>query len=356
MITNQNWKVGLLAFTISFVGPGPEVLATPVEIELERSSDLLLWESVPLTPEMFNEEGELRNPAANGSAFFRLRVRPPPPEGFVLIPAGTYQRGDAKDEQWTMMEPSRPVHDVHVSSFYMAEVPVTYGEWKEVYDWALENGYTFDRLGQRGVDSEGRELEDTPENNLHPVVKVHWQDVVKWCNARSEKEGLPPVYHLKFAPADVYRVGTNLNIIENWEVDGYRLPSEAEWEKAARGKLTGRRYPWGDEPIDATRANFAYTVGGTTAVGSYPPNRYGLHDVAGNVREWCWDPWNDQWYGDPAAAEPDSRSPDTTSARTMRGSSFRASSYEVFLAFRTYNWSTTTFDSYGFRLARSAGP
>ena len=131
--------------------------------------------------------------------------------------------------------------------------------------------------------------------------------MVKWCNARSEKEGLAPCYHTDVARTAVYRTGRVdvTNDMVNWSANGYRLPTEAEWEKAARGGLVGRRFPWGDQ-ITHSLANYSsdsiypydtsptrgyhpdYQAGGapyTSPVGNFAANGYGLYDMAGNVYE-----------------------------------------------------------------------
>ena len=109
---------------------------------------------------------------------------------------------------------------------------VTYGAWQTVYDWALNHGYGFNHAGAGKATN-------------HPVQMVDWFDCVKWCNARSQLAGLKPAY---YADAQLTHVFTNgeATPFVNWSANGCRLPTEAEWEKAARGGLRGQRFPWGN--------------------------------------------------------------------------------------------------------------
>ena len=229
-----------------------------------------------------NQSAILSNQQRLASIETRLNVSAP--DGMVLILAGTNSGTD----------PDSGVYSLTVDTFYMDCTSVTKAQWDAVYSWALTNGYSFDNAGAGRASS-------------HPVQTVNWYDTVKWCNARSEKEGRAPCYTTN---SFVYKTGLNVNVACNFSANGYRLPTAVEREYAARGGLSGKRFPWGDTithsnanyysyavysyDISLTRGyNPAYTNGAdpyTSPVGSFPPNDYGLYDMAGNITEWCWDP------------------------------------------------------------------
>jgi formylglycine-generating enzyme required for sulfatase activity len=291
------------------------------------------------------------------SAAVKLRITasgtPPVPAGFALIPAGSFDMGNALSASGDGYSWELPVHTVSVSAFYMEQNLVTKAQWDVVYTWALTNGYSFDNAGS------GKAFN-------HPVQSVSWYDCVKWCNARSEKEGLVPSYTVS---GSVYRTGQNSPVC-NMNASGYRLPTEAEWEKAARGGLSGKRFPWGDT-ITHSQANYfssssysydvsptrgynpTYGTGATpytSPVGSFAANGYGLYDMAGNVLEWCWD-WNGA-YGSGAVSDP--TGPASGSYRVYRGGRWYSNAYDCRVASR-YNCDPTySGNSVGFRCARSS--
>jgi sulfatase modifying factor 1 len=263
--------------------------------------------------------------------FYRVvaEIGPRVPQGFVRIPAGGFQMGDTFEEgPWAEL----PVHAVNVSAFFLQERETTKAEWDVVRTWALAHGYNFDNPG-------------SGKGGNHPVYFISWYDVVKWCNARSEKEGLVPCYYTDAARTQVYKTGqvnvTNDQVL--WTANGYRLPTEAEWEKAARGGLQGKRFPWGDTITHSlanyySRDSYAYDTSPTrwfhplydsadsadwpytSPVGSFAPNGYGLYDMAGNVREWCWD-WHD--INNYTVAETtDPRGSSRGTSRAIRGGSW----------------------------------
>jgi formylglycine-generating enzyme required for sulfatase activity len=242
-------------------------------------------------------------------------------EYFVLIPAGSYVMGNTNNDP----DIDAAVLSVQVSDCYIEKTLVTGQQWDSVYQYALVNGYTFDH------DHAG-----AFKATNHPVQSVSWYDAVKWCNARSQLAGRTPVYYTDAGLTTIYKSGQVANPYVNWSANGYRLPTEAEWEKAARGGLSGKRFPWGDT-IAESQANYhsvasnapydngpegynaTYAIGGvpwTSPVGSFAANGYGLYDMAGNTDEWCWD-WYGTPYGQPTAIDP--KGPVSGTNRVLRG-------------------------------------
>jgi formylglycine-generating enzyme len=300
---------------------------------------------------------------ANSGGNTNLLVSFNAPAGMTLIPAGTFTIGNylinessiTNDPDITDANPM----NVYVSAFYMDVNLVSYSLWQSVYNWATNSGYGFDHAGSRKAAN-------------HPVQTVSWYDCVKWSNARSQQAGLTPVYYTDAGLTLVYTNGDTDAVYPNWSANGYRLPTEAEWEKAARGGLSGQRFPWGDI-ISESLANYDGFYGGfgnydmgpsgynhifmmglypyTSPVGYFAPNGYGLYDMAGNVDEWCWD-WYGTPYGQPTTTDPTGPSSGFDNLRVTHGSDWGGSAAWCRCAFRgTFNPGGTSIGT-GFRCVR----
>ena len=261
----------------------------------------------------------------------------------VRINGGTFTMGSPANERGRYDDEIQ--HQVTVSSFYMGKYQVTQKEYREV-------------MGVNPSVFKGDNL---------PVENVTWFDAVEYCNKLSQKEGLTPVYTITGrTPAAGYPI-TAATVTANWNNNGYRLPTEAEWEYACRAGTTTRYWSGNDETSLAGKANVAdltlkeifgddleYWVNirdgfaGTSPVGSFSANPWGLYDMHGNVFEWCWD-----WYGYYAnEAQINPRGAVSGVCRVIRGGSWSYDGQYLRSAYRGVDDPDGRDDGLGFRLVR----
>ena len=258
----------------------------------------------------------------------------------VLIPGATFEMGTGEAEIPKLQEIFKvrraeiftgetPRHKVKIDSFYLDKYEVTNADFKKFLDknpvWQKGRIAAEFHNGKYLQHWQGN---DFPKDKArHPVVFVSWYAAVAFCQSQ-----------------------------------GKRLPTEAEWEYAARGGLSGKQFPWGDEPADKTRANYSESgFGAATRVGSYPANGYGLFDMAGNV----WEFLADEWQKYPTAIEiqvnpvaggdffyKDSYRQIKT-RRVIRGGSYGGAPVNLRVHYRDSHLPENAGDHVGFRCARN---
>ena len=244
--------------------------------------------------------------------------------GMVRIPAGEFQMGDNDAEG---REAAKPVHTVHVDAFYIDTHEVTNADYRE-----------FVRANPRWQKAQSG----------NPFYLFNWTG-----NDYPSGKGDHPVTYVSWHAAMAYAT---------WA--GKRLPTEAEWEKAARGGLNGAKYPWGDR-IASWHANYESTD--TQAVGSYDPNAFGLYDVTGNVSEWCLDAYEEDFYKRSPRLNPIAGGPiaslvnnfltsSLTVQRVTRGGSWTHLESFMNVAYRLPRTSSIASDGIGFRCVKPVTP
>lgn len=212
-----------------------------------------------------------------------------------------------------------PCHQVKIDTFYLGKYAVTQKEYNAL-------------MG---------DFHSTWTNENYPVDQVNWYDAVEYCNRLSKVLGLQPVYTIK-----------GLDVTCDWSLNGYRLPTEAEWEYACRAGTTTPYY-FGNGPATAQDGNFGQNqiTGKPKEVGSYPPNPWGLYEMGGNMYEWCWDWWANNysmdWNDNP-------KGPDTAETKVLRGGCYFLEEFLMRSGRRDDGYQSRRSVANGFRLAQNA--
>ena len=287
----------------------------------------------------------------------------------VRIKGGVFEMGDNENIQ----DDCYPVHKVNVNSFYLCRYEVTVDKFR-AFDKATgyktsaeEYGKAIDFNGQKFVPTEGACWNNLffKQTDKEPVTQISWHDAIRYCNWLSKKDGLVPCYSIR---------GDSVEC--DFDANGYRLPTEAEWEYAATSMGKKYRYSWGNgQPEECERQpanlkdvssnelfnktmdwkkywdNYSDSYVFTSPVGSFAPNELGLYDMTGNVYEWCWDWYDTSYYKDSVSNNP--RGPETGTERTCRGNGWNCPPDATFNQHRGNGGPDKYWLNVGFRLART---
>jgi formylglycine-generating enzyme required for sulfatase activity len=274
----------------------------------------------------------------------------------VSVPGGTYAQSDGAES-----------FSHTISSFSIAKYEVTYELWYAVHEWATANGYAFESPG-RGSGSLG--APPTP-GSFEPVTDVSWRDVIVWCNAYSQLAGVTPVYYTDSMHTTLIASSEDANGVEcdaavpDWSANGYRLPTEGEWQYTA-SYIDGVSWLPNNHASGDTSSYCYPSDGGTSTVlgdyawynensgmkvkdvGTRTANQLSAFDMSGNAYEWCHD-----WYAPYAGATTDHRGPASGSSRVVRGGSYLSSAQTLQVGRRGDSYPEAGGIILGFRVVRS---
>ena len=255
----------------------------------------------------------------------------------VRVPGGTFTMGRTKGDGPNY---ELPTHSVTLSSFYIGKYQVTQGEYEAIMGSNPSHSYSV--------------------GNKYPVYYVSWYDAIKFCNLCSMREKLVPAYSIAGSTnpdnwGEVPSTGDDDSIwsaaICNWNANGYRLPTEAEWEYAARGATNNPDYFYSGS--DNARDVAWYNENASTMfhVGTKAPNGLGIYDMSGNVFEWCWDWYGSSYYSSSPSNNP--RGPASGSDRMIRGGCWSLNDRYCRVSNRSDNNPAYKNSIIGFRVCRS---
>jgi len=267
---------------------------------------------------------------------------PVPEIEMIHIRAGTFNMG------YVGVIYAEPVHEVTITKdYYMSKYPITVGDFRIFaqnthYKTLAERGYggkVFIELAEHEIKDANWKNPYYEQNDRHPVVLISWLDAIEYCNWLSKINNLTPVYKI-----------SGRNITPNWNANGFRLPTEAEWEYACRAGTTTLYYT--GYTITDNDAWFRSNSGfGTNEVGLKPPNPWGLHDMHGNIWEWVWD-WRDNSYTPGDKVNP-TGVPNGGPYRASRGGSWINVERRLNSAERSYGTPNYRTNLLGFRVVRT---
>ena len=265
------------------------------------------------------------------------------PSGFVYIPEGSFQMGSEEG-----YDDNKPVHEVKISKgFFMGSCEVTQEEYEKYCSYG-----------------EGTSNSVWGDGDDYPAYCVSWYDALVYCNKRSLAEGLTPCYTINKStdPEDwgsvpISSISSWNEVICKWDANGYRLPTEAEWEYAARaGDDTTEALIWSGTDKEEELEKYAWYSSNSEnkihEVGMQAPNAYGLCDMSGNVSEWCWDWFGENYYSQ-AESVSDPKGASLGDYRVHRGGCWVEDSYLCAVSIRNFG-EHGRYVNYGFRMVRTA--
>ena len=257
--THKEWILGgrlTYRFPVSKVADGTQ--------QILYSPDMMSWTARRFSQRVVSEDADrmvIEATAPSGT------------KGFFKVVGGGDTSGSMISVQGGTLPQSSGLAGTAVANFLIGKTEVTWAEWQKVRGWAVANGYDLSGIGSGSGPN-------------HPVRDVSWYDALKWCNAKSEKEGLQPAYRIG---ETVYRTGQTEPTV-NGNSNGYRLPKEVEWEWAARGGVLSRGYLYsGSNDVNAVAWYTDNSSDGAKEVGTKTANELGIYDMSGNIFELCFE-------------------------------------------------------------------